>query len=151
MKCVWSKIFITSPNFPCSKSVNDERKHLGESATFPQTLKLVYHHFHRGRRGGWILYSKSGHHSFRPFRFYFTGRDSQKRTWETVLQPHSKGNGSLVFIKRVSVVLIIICPFLTRQASRESLNSEISLSEVRSSITRLGSYRASLSVNNRWK
>lgn len=29
------------PNFRCS--VNDEKKHLGESATFPQTLKLVYY------------------------------------------------------------------------------------------------------------
>lgn len=51
------------------------------------TLKLVYRQFER-KEGERILYSKLSH-SFRPFRFYFMGRNLE-RTWELSCSPTRK-------------------------------------------------------------
>lgn len=51
------------------------------------TLKLVYRQFER-KKGERILYSKLSH-SFRPFRFYFMGRNLE-RTWELSCSPTRK-------------------------------------------------------------
>lgn len=50
-------------------------------------LKLVYRQFER-KEGERILYSKLSH-SFRPFRFYFMGRNLE-RTWELSCSPTRK-------------------------------------------------------------
>lgn len=84
------------------------------------------------------------------YRFYFMDRTRTRLKKRKTSCSYTWDNVYLVRIYQTSSnVLLIICPL--NELTLRVTQREISLSEVWSSITRLGAYRASLSVDSRSK